>query len=179
MGTTQNPLSFRLLEHTTQAVDTRIATPADAECLVVFINHVFARDNYFKTTQRTDLQQMKLYLEKGNFLLHEVSGRLIGCVYSELREGNRAYLGILAVDPNIQGRGLGARLMRAGEEFCRQYGRTIIEISVINLRPELLVRYERDGFRVVGEAPYERPEILKEPCHFILLEKTLSPIEES
>lgn len=137
----------------------RLATTADLELLVKFINRAFLRDNYFKRTDRTNSEQMTEYLRKGNFLLLEEQGELVGLVYVELRENGRSYIGLLTVNPDKQGRGIGRQLMQSAEDFCRDHGYSIAEIDVINLRPELVDWYGGQGYQVVGEAPYPRPEI--------------------
>jgi N-acetylglutamate synthase-like GNAT family acetyltransferase len=155
----------------------RLATKAYLELLVKFINKAFARDNYFKRTDRTNSEQMTQYLQKGNFLLLEERGELVGLVYVELRENSCGYIGLLTINPDRQGRGIGRGLMRSAEVFCHDHGRSIAEIDVINLRPELVDWYRGQGYQVVGEAPYPRPEILIQPCHFIAMQKNLSAFE--
>jgi ribosomal protein S18 acetylase RimI-like enzyme len=149
----------------------RLATIEDNDLLVRFINHAFAPDNYFKRTERTDPAQVAEYLRKGFFLLLEDAGALYGLVYTELRENGRGYVGMIAIDPARQGGGIGTHLLQIGENFCRDNGAGVIELSVVNLRPDLITWYQRKGYRVVGEAPYVRPEILVLPCHFVLMEK--------
>jgi hypothetical protein len=56
----------------------RTATPEDAVRLVPFINRVFARDNYFERTERTNSDQIAEYLQKGIFFLKEVGDGLLG-----------------------------------------------------------------------------------------------------
>jgi len=153
----------------------RRATTEDADRLVPFINRVFAPNNYFKRTERTNPSQVAEYLRTGVFLLLEDAGGLFGLVYTELRENSRGYIGMIATDPDRQGGGIGTHLLHIGEEFCRDQGSRVIEISVVNLRPDLVAWYQRKGYQVVGEAPYVRPEVLILPCHFILMEKTLGP----
>ena len=155
----------------------RLATTADLELLVKFINKAFARDNYFKRTERTNSQQMTEYLQKGNFLLLEEQGELVGLVYAELREDGRGYIGLLTVNSVKQGRGIGRQLMNSAETFCGDHGCSIAEIDVINLRPELVDWYRGQGYQVVGEAPYPRPEILIQPCHFIAMQKSLPALK--
>src|SRR5215469_12195030 len=88
----------------------RLATTADLELLVNFINKAFARDNYFKRTERTNAEQITAYLQKGDFLLLEEQGELVGLVYVELREDARGYIGLLTVNPVRQSRGIGRQL---------------------------------------------------------------------
>lgn len=153
----------------------RVATTEDRDRLVPFINRAFAPDNYFKRTERTNPSQVAEYLRKGVFLLLEDAGELYGLLYAELRENGRGYIGMIATDPDRQGGGIGTQLLQIGEEFCRDHGTRVIELSVVNLRPDLVAWYQRKGYRVVGEAPYVRPEVLVLPCHFILMEKNLAP----
>jgi N-acetylglutamate synthase-like GNAT family acetyltransferase len=151
----------------------RLATTTDIERLVEFINKTFARDNYFKRTERTDSQQITEYLQKGNFLLLEEQGELVGLVYVEVSTDSRGYIGLLTVNPDKQNRGTGKQLMQSAEDFCRDHGRSIAEIDVINLRPELVDWYRGQGYKVFGKAPYPRPEILVQPCHFVMMQKNL------
>jgi ribosomal protein S18 acetylase RimI-like enzyme len=162
---------------TNVAAHLRRATSADIVLLVPFINRSFARDNDFKTTERTNHEQVVEYLHKGTFLIMEepVGGtrELLGLVYTELRANNRGYIGMVAVNPDRQSAGLGTQLLEAGERLCREHQCKVIEISVINRRPDLIAWYNRRGYEITGEVPYSRPEILILPCHFILMEKNL------
>ncbi len=100
-------------------------------------------------------------------------GAIAGSIYLEQR-GERAYLGMLAVDPSRQRSGLGRRLMAAAEEFCRQQGCHFVDISIVNLRTELPPLYEKLGYRVVGSAPFPAEQMpVKLPCSFLLMEKEL------
>ncbi len=52
-----------------------------------------------------------------------------------------------------------------------------IEIHVINLRPELIPWYERQGYTIVGTAPFEAPEIMEagyeDRIQFVVMKKDL------
>ena len=70
---------------------------------------------------------------------------LAGCVYAELR-GERGYFGLLAVDPQRQRCGIGARLIAAAEEHCRAAGCRFMDLTFVNLRQELPGYYRSLGY---------------------------------
>ncbi|WP_158944845.1 GNAT family N-acetyltransferase [Granulicella sp. S190] len=115
--------------------------------------------------------------KKEIFLLLEEQDELIGLIYVELRENGHAYHGLLAIHPEKQSRGIGRQLLQTAWNFCRSNGCTVADAEVVNLRPDLIERYQRLGFKIVGEAPYHRPEILLQPCHFVLIQKDLFAVE--
>ncbi|WNB85825.1 GNAT family N-acetyltransferase [Cellulomonas sp. ATA003] len=80
-----------------------------------------------------------------------VDGVPYACCHLEQRDG-AAYLGMFAVRPGRQGRGVGRGMLRAAEAFARErWGATTLEITVLDHRPELLAWYERCGFTPTGE----------------------------
>lgn len=79
----------------------------------------------------------------------ERPARLIACCHVERRAGT-AYVGMFAVRPAIQGQGLGRRMLAAAERQARDWGRTTLELTVLDHRPELLAWYERCGFALTG-----------------------------
>jgi GNAT superfamily N-acetyltransferase len=95
------------------------------------------------------------------------------CVYLE-RRGDRVYLGMLAVSPAAQGRGLGKRMMAAAEQHTAALGCRAIDIRIVNRRTELPPLYRALGFVDNGIAPFDDPQLIK-PCHFILMSKEVEP----
>jgi GNAT superfamily N-acetyltransferase len=85
--------------------------------------------------------------------------RLVGCVALDDR-GDRLYLGKLAVEPGLQGRGIGRLLVDAAEQFARAEGKPAIELQT---RVELTGNHKafaRLGFVETGRtahAGYDRP----------------------
>jgi ribosomal protein S18 acetylase RimI-like enzyme len=122
-------------------------------------------------------------MRTGAFFVVDGEKQLDGCVYLEtadrsnpavIAEGDSSgYIGMLAVDPARQGRGLGRRLMLFGEEELRRGGCTRVQLRIINLRTELVQFYGKLGYRETGTAAYPRPESLSQPVHFVNLEKSL------
>ena len=154
-------------------MELRFAAEADIEALVALINAAFQSEKFFKVGERTDAADVAAHLKSGRFLVLQDGGAIAGSIYLEQR-GERAYLGMLAVDPSRQRSGLGRRLMAAAEEFCRQQGCHFVDISIVNLRTELPPLYEKLGYRVVGSAPFPAEQMpVKLPRSLLLMVKEL------
>lgn len=155
------------------AVQLRLARHADAERLVPLINSAFRRaEGFLLDDDRIDLEEVQSLQARGKFLVAEGASSLAGCVYVELK-GERAYLGLLSVDPALQGGGIGSTLMRAAEEHCAMAGCRFMDLKIINLRKDNHTFYTRRGY---VETSTERfPDCLnpKQPCHFVNMSKQL------
>ena len=152
----------------------RLATAEDAARLIPMINAAFSIEEFLEG-DRTDEVRLAETMAKGSILLAEDdSGNLLGCVYFELR-GQRGYLGMLAVDPTQQGRGLARRLVEAAEDHLRAAGCSEVEIIVLNMRPELLPIYRRFGFVDAGTTPFKTSRPLKPgvECYGVIMIKKL------
>ncbi|MGB6132197.1 MAG: GNAT family N-acetyltransferase [Acidobacteriaceae bacterium] len=155
-------------------MDFRFADQPDLDALMQLVNRAFAVESYFITGNRLTPERTREYMQTGRFLIAEENGTLLGCVYVELH-GERAYLGMLSVDPARQKTGLGRRLAAAAEEFAREMGAHHMDLSVVNLRTELPPFYEKLGYAVTGTEPIRAemvPRVTK-PCHFIRMSKPL------
>jgi predicted N-acetyltransferase YhbS len=151
----------------------RTATGSDAEALVGVINRAFAIELKFFSTERIDLAETLEHLEKGAFLVAEDNGTIAGCVYVDASR-EKAYFGLLAVEPGQQGRGIGSKLIADAEEFGRAAGRSIMEIRVLNHRTELPPLYEKLGYAAAynEEVPQKASALM--PYYFIVMEKSLN-----
>jgi ribosomal protein S18 acetylase RimI-like enzyme len=116
-----------------KSVRVRIAHREDAEEITTVINSAFrAAEEFFVERDRIDVGEVLSFLSSGKFLLAESERSLRGCVYVEPRHldssrssaesQDRAYLGLLAVDPGAQQSGVGSMLMDAAEDYCRALG---------------------------------------------------------
>jgi GNAT superfamily N-acetyltransferase len=148
-------------------VSIRIATWEAAEELVRIINRAFQVEKFFIARDRIDLAELRDFFAKGEFLITDG-----GCVYVEPR-GDRCYLGLLSVNPDAQGSGLGRRLMQAAEDRARELGCKAMDLRVVNLREELPSFYRHLGYveNGTGEFPPEVSTLL--PCHFVYMAKEL------
>jgi predicted N-acetyltransferase YhbS len=150
----------------------RTAAAADAPAIAALVNDAFAMEREFVDRDRTSVDEIVQMLGTGTFLAIDGDPGLAACVYLEQRS-NRLYLGMLAVSPAHQQRGLGKQLMSAGERFCLDRGCTGIDIRIVNRRAELPPFYRRLGFVERGTEPFDDP-LLTKPCHFVRMSKEIS-----
>ena len=150
------------------------AATADAERIAALVNDAFRPERFFIDGDRTNPEKVRALLEKGKFFLAEEAGKLVGCVYVEVR-GERGYFGLLSVDPARQKGGLGSRLVKAAEEYCRAAGCRFIDITMVNVRTPLFTYYRRLGYVEDGTLPFPQEQHApKIPCHLIKMFKALT-----
>ena len=152
----------------------RTATLADAPVLARIINDAFVVEAFFKIGNRTSTDELvELMSDGGEFLaIDEGDGKMAGCVYLRC-SSERAYFGMLSIDPSKQGRGLGRMLIEAVESRARERGCRFMDIHIVNLREELPPYYRRHGYVDHGTLPFSAPERASRPCHFIVMTKPL------
>lgn len=112
-------------------------------------------------------------------LLGETGGNLRVCCHIQMH-GDTCYFGMFAVDPALQGGGVGKQTLDEAERIARdEWKCTKMEMTVISVRDELIAWYVRRGYRRTGKFkpfPYgdERFGIPKrDDLRFELLEKLL------
>ncbi|MCZ8130153.1 MAG: GNAT family N-acetyltransferase [Steroidobacteraceae bacterium] len=168
------------------------ATANDAEAVAALVNSAYRGDSSRAgwTTeadllggQRTDADAIRDLVAKPGqvLLLAREAGELVGSVHLERKaggDGPGCYLGMLTVRPTRQAGGLGRALLAAAEAHARDaLGARYVEMTVIDVRTELIAWYERRGYRRTGEQrpfPYgdARFGLPKRPdLRFVVLEK--------
>lgn len=150
----------------------RPATHTDIPALLALVESAFRGDSAKRGWtheadllggQRTDADALVAMLAdpRQTMLLAEEGGALIGCVSVTDRGDGRAYLGMLTVNPDLQGRGLGRTLVEGAEAFARDVlGARGMEMTVIKQRQELIAWYLRHGYAETGR---EEPFPLDDP----------------
>jgi len=167
-----------------RAIQFRMAQREDAEAIMEVINVAFHyAEQFFIDGDRIEIKGVLECLDRGNFLLAESEGVLLGCVYVEQRprhdvdhqntSENRAYLGLLSVVPGQQQGGVGSMLMDAAESYCKTVGARFMEILVVNLRKELTGFYQKRGYVETGTSSFPADIETKLPVHFIEMSKPL------
>lgn len=152
----------------TLAPSVRRATVADADALADLVNAAYAIEAWFVDGDRTNAAEIAELVAKGTFVVLEHGARLGAAVYVE-----RGYFGMLSVHPELQGMGLGTRLVRIAEALCEAFGSREVNLKIINLREELARWYRSLGYREVGTAPYDHRSV-KHACHFVEMRKQLA-----
>jgi GNAT superfamily N-acetyltransferase len=151
----------------------RIAGPENLEAVMGIINLAFGvAESFFIDTDRIDLATVRDLAAKGSFILAYDAASLAGCVYAAA-EGERAYIGLLSVDPGRQRSGIGAALMDAAEEHCRKAGCRFADLKVVNIREELSRFYRRRAYAETGTEPFPAFKNPKIPCYFLIMTKAL------
>ena len=167
----------------------RFARPHDIPRIVSLVNSAYRGESGKQgwTTeadlldgQRTDEEDITQLLQTPDsmILLAEIGWELVASVHLERHEEG-AYLGMLAVRPSLQGRGVGKRLMATAEDIAeKQWMAGKMLMTVINLRYELIAFYQRCGYLKTGRAkPFPASEkfgMPKGPALFLeYLEKPL------
>ena len=116
---------------------------------------------------------------RSSILLAERDGQLVACAHVADDHGT-GYFGMFSVDPNQQGSGVGKLVLAEAEAFAaREWGVSVMQMTVIDVREELIAFYERRGYVRTGITkpfPYgeERFGIpQRDDLQFEVLEKTL------
>jgi ribosomal protein S18 acetylase RimI-like enzyme len=130
-------------------------------------------------TQRTDAVTLAALLHTTDAVLLKYcndAGVLEGCVFLHKKERG-IYLGMLTVNPELQGGGIGKKLLAAADGFALQQGAPVIFMTVFSVRHELIAWYERHGYYRTGETkPYEvNPDfgLPTRTLEFVILEKEI------
>ena len=84
-------------------------------------------------------------------LLAVDAGTIVASIHGHL-ESDGVHFGLFAVEPVLQGRGVGKKLLKAAESAVKDHwGVTTAIMEVIPLRHELIRFYERHGYGRTGE----------------------------
>jgi ribosomal protein S18 acetylase RimI-like enzyme len=166
----------------------------DVAALVALVNGAYrgessrrgwTTEEHLLDGQRTDAAEITRLLESAGNVLLVMRGQdgLDGCVLLQPKTADICYLGMLTIRPDLQARGLGRQLLAAAERHARErLGAVQIEMTVIDLRRELIAWYERRGYANSGEIrafPYddERFGLPKRPdLKFAVLRRQLGRI---
>lgn len=128
---------------------------------------------------RTDEASLYIIMNKPSAVFLKYlndKNEITGCVYLE-KNKDELYLGMLSVSPEAQAQGIGKKLMKASEDHAQQHGLKAVVMTVISVRTELIVWYERRGYKRTGQIepfPYDtKSGVPTQPLQFIIMKKLL------
>lgn len=153
------------------AASVRLATSGDAAAVAALVNRAYAVEGFFVDGERTTAAEVEQLRRAGQLVVLEGALGLVGAVYLS-RRGDGAVIGMVSVAPELQGFGLGTRLVRIAEALSEAMGCRSVELRVVNLREELALWYRHLGYQPTGTAPFEARAV-KQPCHFVEMRKPL------
>ncbi len=166
-----------------------IANLADIPFIVDLLNSTYRGEASKKgwTTEadliagntRTTSEILKTVMEKpGSVFLKYTNehNEIIACVNLQ-KHGQKLYLGMFSVSPELQGGGVGKIMLTAANEYAQNQYCISIYMQVISVRTELIDWYMRHGYKKTGEViPFEEDGysgIHLQKLEFLILEKTL------
>lgn len=166
----------------------RFAVQSDIPDLVLLINSAYRGEvskkgwtteaNLISGDIRTDKNQMEELMKTPGavFLVYQNEvGTLEGSVFLH-KKGDKLYLGMLSVLPELQAKGIGKKLMSAAEAYAMQENCNSIYMRVISERHELISWYEKLGYKNSGKTePFENNKYgtATMPLEFIIMEKMI------
>ena len=134
-------------------------------------------------TSATDLKEDLTASTNVSILLLRNAKELLACVRLERAAGAGGelicFIGMLAVRPGTQNRGIGRALLNHAELEARAAGARLARLTVVSIRESLIAWYERRGYRRTGgieRFPYEEPRVgtpLRPDLEFAVLQKAL------
>lgn len=139
----------------------RMAGLADCDSIVALVESAYRGDVSrqgwtteadFLDGQRIDAEGVRADIEKPDscILLAEQEGRLLACCHLE-KIGAACYFGMFSVKPNLQGSGIGKAMMQEAEHIARNtWCCHAMEMTVIDIRDELIAFYQRRGYVRTG-----------------------------
>jgi GNAT superfamily N-acetyltransferase len=159
------------------------------ETLVKLINEAYAIGEaglWLDGWTRTQPSEIAEAIGGEGMLAAIVDGRPVGCAYVRPLDPETADLGMVSVEPNRWGEGVGHELVRSAEELIRTRGATTVQLELLVpkewVHPEkerLRAWYTRLGYRVTRSAPFDEiaPHLapqLATPCEFLVFRKPLA-----
>ena len=165
----------------------RLAGASDATAIAALVESAYRGDESRRgwTTDaslfpdnRTNVQEIAGLLAdpEARFVLAHDGAELVGCAMIRNEHG-AGYFGMFAVNPKLQGAGLGKQVLTFAEEQARTlWNCSEMAMTVISIREELIAFYQRRGYRQTATKPFpfdKEPGARRKDFHFLVLTKPL------
>ncbi|WP_019612542.1 GNAT family N-acetyltransferase [Thioalkalivibrio sp. AKL7] len=156
----------------------RTATPGDVEDIARLVNSAYrpstgdegwTHESLLLGGQRTNPMQIGAAMGLARIILALDDGRIVGCVQVDVK-GREAHIGMLAVAPGMQAKGIGNSLLVRAEAWASTVpGVEVFVLVVVSARRELVQYYLRRGYAEAGNRlPYPVDAGVGDPLHAAL-----------
>ena len=90
----------------------------------------------------------RIFVDKDEmFFVAEENGKIVGYILGEPMKGKLANLGLLAVDPNFRGKGVGKKLVESFRKKCDEKGLKFLLLYAPKFNKNTLEFYKKCGFK--------------------------------
>lgn len=139
-----------------------LATSLDADEIAQLVNHAYRPTSSIRgwthqaelvTGDRTSPHQVYALLgTQSVVLLLRRQRQLLACVHVS-HDSTGVCIGMLATRSDVQATGLGTTILQYAERYAvEHFGASVVRMTVLSNRPELLAFYERRGYVATGDA---------------------------
>lgn len=139
----------------------RIANPLDSEDIARLVNKAYrpafgvsgwTHEADLVSGSRTSASQVTETLLKPNsiILVGIKDAAIVACVHIE-KHGKESHIGMLAVNPELQGAGAGKQMLSEAESYANEvFAPEKFSMVVVSFRRELIAFYLRRGYQQTG-----------------------------
>ncbi len=130
-------------------VSIHLLDEAEIDVTVALINEAYSYQDEAKGRPRINAQELRRRMTQCEFYVAKLNKSVVGCVYVE-RLPKRLHFGLLTVAGELRGKGLGAALMAAIEDYARAVDAEVIELDYMSIAPWLKGYYKKYGYEETG-----------------------------
>jgi N-acetylglutamate synthase-like GNAT family acetyltransferase len=167
-----------------------IASVADAFEIVNLLNSAYRGESSLKgwtsevhlisgeiRSDETSIKQTMLLPNSIFLKCTNEENKIIGCVNLQQID-TKIYLGMFAVSPNLQGGGIGKKMLQCADEYATFLKCKSIYMTVVSVRTELIDWYIRHGYvNTEKKVPFNEDELTGkhlQQLEFVVLEKPIA-----
>jgi ribosomal protein S18 acetylase RimI-like enzyme len=139
----------------------RAANKLDAEVIADLINKAYrpesgasgwTHESDLVSGSRTNVDQVVAIISKPDsiILLGIKGSEIVTCIHIE-KDGSNSYIGMFAVNPTLQGAGVGKQMLAYAEWYASEnFSSNRFIMVVVSSRSELISFYQRRGYQKTG-----------------------------
>lgn len=139
----------------------RTANKSDVEAIAQLVNKAYrpetgtagwTHESDLVSGNRTSVGQIAEVISKPDsvILVGLKDSEIVACVHVE-KDGSYSHIGMLAVNPKLQGAGAGKQMLAHAESYANEsFGSEKFIMAVVSSRSELIAFYLRRGYQKTG-----------------------------